>query len=97
MLYTYTAKSTAGDIQTGQIDATDVDDVKRALREKSLYPIDIQKKTSASIWSSLFARQDKSALRKRDLRPADGCDEPQDHLPRFHHWYVTAPPKPGPA
>jgi type II secretory pathway component PulF len=67
MLYTYTAKSTAGDIQTGQIDATDVDDVKRALREKSLYPIDIQKKTSASIWSSLFARQDKSALRKRDL------------------------------
>jgi type II secretory pathway component PulF len=67
MLFTYTAKSTAGDIQTGQIDATDVDDVKRALREKSLYPIDIQKKTSASFWSSLFTRQDKSALRNRDL------------------------------
>jgi type II secretory pathway component PulF len=67
MLFTYTAKSTAGDIQTGQIDATDVDDVKRALREKSLYPIDIQKKTSNSIWSSLFTRQDKSALRKREL------------------------------
>ena len=62
MLFTYTAKSTAGDIQTGQIDANDVDDVKRALREKSLYPIDIQKKTSTSIWSSLFTRQDKSAF-----------------------------------
>jgi type II secretory pathway component PulF len=67
MLFTYTAKSTAGDIQTGQIDAEDVDAVKRALREQSLYPIDIQRKTSTSIWTSLFSRREKSALGKRDL------------------------------
>jgi type II secretory pathway component PulF len=67
MLYTYAAKSTSGDIQTGQIDANDVDEVKRALREQSLYPIDIQTKASATFWSSLFARRDKTALKKRDV------------------------------
>jgi type II secretory pathway component PulF len=67
MLFTYTAKSASGDIQTGQLDADDVEGVKRALREQSLYPIDIQKKTANSIWSSLFTRRDKTALRPRDL------------------------------
>ncbi|HEY4232532.1 MAG TPA: type II secretion system F family protein [Lacipirellulaceae bacterium] len=67
MLFTYTAKSTSGDIQTGQIDADDVDAVKRALREQSLFPIDIQRKTATSIWTSLISRRDKSALGKRDL------------------------------
>jgi type II secretory pathway component PulF len=67
MLFTYTAKSATGDIQTGQIDADDVDAVKRALREQSLFPIDIQKKASNSIWARLFTRREKSALSKRDL------------------------------
>jgi type II secretory pathway component PulF len=67
MLYTYTAKSTTGDIQTGQLDADDVDGVKRALREQSLYPIDIQKRAAKSIWTAVFSRREKSALTKRDV------------------------------
>jgi len=67
MQFTYTAKSSAGEIQTGQIDGDDVDQVKRALREKSLFPIDIQKVDAASSWLFFFGRRDRSALRKRDL------------------------------
>jgi len=37
-------------------------------REQSLYPIDIQRKTSTSIWTSLFFRAAKSRpSAKRDL------------------------------
>jgi len=67
MQFTYTAKSSAGDIQTGQIDADDVDQAKRALREKSLFPIDIRQKGVGSRWAFLTGRADKTAMRKRDL------------------------------
>ena len=67
MQFTYTAKSSAGDIQTGQIDGESVDQVKRALREKSLFPIDIREEDTASRWLFLFGRRDKLAMRKRDL------------------------------
>ena len=67
MIFTYTAKSNAGDIQTGQIDADDVEAVKRALREKSLFPIDIRKKGSEGGWARLFSRRYAPALRKREL------------------------------
>src|SRR3990172_675745 len=45
----------------------DVEQVKRALRERSLYPIDIRQKGSGSRWASFVGRRDKSAMRKRDL------------------------------
>jgi type II secretory pathway component PulF len=67
MQFTYTAKSSAGDIQTGQIDGDDVDQVKRALREKSLFPIDIREESAASRWLLFSGRRDRSAMRKRDL------------------------------
>jgi type II secretory pathway component PulF len=67
MQFTYTAKSNAGDIQTGQIDGENVEQVKRALREKSLFPIDIRAEDTASRWLFLFGRRDKLAMRKRDL------------------------------
>jgi type II secretory pathway component PulF len=67
MLFTYTAKSNTGDIQMGQMDAEDVEQVKRALREKSLFPIDIRKKSKASGWAIFQRRSDKASLRSRDL------------------------------
>jgi type II secretory pathway component PulF len=67
MQFTYTAKSSAGDVQTGQIDGDDVDQVKRALREKALFPIDIRAESAASHWPLLSGRRDRSAMRKRDL------------------------------
>ena len=54
MYFTYTAKSSTGDIQTGQIDADDVEQVKRALREKSLFPIDIRKKGTGRAVVAVF-------------------------------------------
>jgi type II secretory pathway component PulF len=67
MQFTYTAKSSAGDVQTGQIDGDGVDQVKRALREKALFPIDIRAESAASHWPLLSGRRDRSAMRKRDL------------------------------
>ncbi len=67
MQFTYTAKSSAGDIQTGQIDADDVDQAKRALREKALFPIDVRQKGTRSRWAFITGRADKTAMRKRDL------------------------------
>jgi type II secretory pathway component PulF len=67
MIFTYTAKSNSGDIRTGQIDAADVDEVKRALREQSLFAIDVQKKVSEGGWTMFSGRKNTSALRKRDL------------------------------
>ena len=46
MQYVYTAKSKLGDIQSGHISAADVEAAKRALREQSFFPIDIQSKTA---------------------------------------------------
>src|SRR3989304_4191833 len=67
MQFTYTAKSTAGDIQTGQIDAADVDEAKRALREQSLYPIDVRTKGSGSRWASMASYGDAPTMRRREL------------------------------
>ncbi len=67
MQFTYTAKSNSGDIQSGYIDADDVDQAKRALREKSLFPIDVRQQGARSTWARFTGRTPKSALRKRDL------------------------------
>jgi type II secretory pathway component PulF len=67
MQFTYTAKSTTGDIQTGQISAADVDAVKRALREQSLFVIDVRKKAGNTLWKSVFGARERSGLSKRDL------------------------------
>src|SRR6478736_904341 len=66
MQFVYTAKSKTGDIQSGHISAADVDAVKRALREQSLFAIDIRKKAAASPFK-LFGSREKGALSKRDL------------------------------
>jgi type II secretory pathway component PulF len=67
MQFTYTAKSAAGDIQTGQITAPDVDAVKRALREQSLFLIDVRKKGAVSPLKALFGSRERGSLSKRDL------------------------------
>jgi type II secretory pathway component PulF len=67
MQFAYTAKSKTGDIQTGHISAPDVEAVKRALREQSLFAIDIRKKVTSSTFKALLGWRDKSALSKRDL------------------------------
>jgi len=67
MQFTYTAKTSAGDIQTGHISAADLDAVKRALREQSLYLIDARKKVVDSPLRALFGSRERGALSKRDL------------------------------
>jgi type II secretory pathway component PulF len=67
MQFLYTAKSATGDIQTGQISAADVDAVKRALREQSLFVIDVRKKAGNSLWKAVFGARERSGLSKRDL------------------------------
>src|SRR5882757_3181984 len=67
MQFVYTAKSKNGDIQTGHITAADVEAVKRALREQSLFAIDIRKKVTNSAFKALLGWRDKSTLSKRDL------------------------------
>jgi len=66
MQFLYTAKTAAGEIQTGHITAADVEAVKRALREQSLFLIDVRKKTEISPWKLLGAR-DRATLSRRDL------------------------------
>jgi type II secretory pathway component PulF len=63
----YTAKTSSGDIQTGHISAADVEAVKRALREQSLFVIDVRKKASNTLWKTLFGARERAALSKRDL------------------------------
>ncbi len=67
MQFAYTAKSASGDIQTGHITAADVDAVKRALREQSLFLIDVRKKAGVSPLKALFGSRERGALSKRDL------------------------------
>jgi type II secretory pathway component PulF len=67
MQFVYTAKSKNGDIQTGHITAADVEAVKRALREQSLFAIDIRKKVTNSAYKALLGWRDKTTLSKRDL------------------------------
>src|SRR3954467_7900053 len=67
MQFVYTAKSKTGDIQTGHITAADVDAVKRALREQSLFAIDIRKKVTNSAFKAILGWRDKTTLSKRDL------------------------------
>ena len=67
MQFVYTAKIAAGDIQTGHISAADVDAVKRALREQSLFLIDVRKKAGNSPLKALFGSRDRASLSKRDL------------------------------
>jgi type II secretory pathway component PulF len=67
MQYVYTAKSKLGDIQSGHISAGDIEAAKRALREQSLFPIDIRTKTAKSPFKSLLGSRERAALSKRDL------------------------------
>src|SRR3954464_6796718 len=67
MQFAYTAKSKTGDIQTGHITAADVDAVKRALREQSLFAIDIRKKVTNSAFKAILGWRDKTSLSRRDL------------------------------
>ena len=67
MQFIYTAKTASGDIHTGHISAADVGAVKRALREQSLFLIDVRKKAGNSPLAALFGSRDRGALSKRDL------------------------------
>jgi type II secretory pathway component PulF len=67
MQFVYTAKTSSGDIQTGHISAADVEAVKRALREQSLFVIDVRKKASNTLWKTFFGGRERGALAKRDL------------------------------
>jgi len=67
MQFTYTAKSAAGDVQTGQITAADVDAVKRALREQSLFLIDVRKKGAVTPLRALLGSRERGGLSRRDL------------------------------
>lgn len=66
MQFAYTAKTTAGEIQTGRLTAADVESVKRTLREQNLFVIDVQKGTGKSVWKSVFEPR-RTKLNKRDL------------------------------
>jgi type II secretory pathway component PulF len=67
MQFTYTAKTTAGDIHTGQMTAADVAAVRRALREQKLFPIDVQEQVGPSLWQSLFGSRERASLSRREL------------------------------
>jgi type II secretory pathway component PulF len=67
MQFVYTAKSSSGDIQTGHMTAADVETVRRALREQSLFPIDVRKRTADTLWKSIFGKRERAGISKRDL------------------------------
>ncbi|HEX2476305.1 MAG TPA: type II secretion system F family protein [Lacipirellulaceae bacterium] len=67
MQFTYTAKTATGDIQTGHVSAPDGDAVKRALREQSLFVIDVRRKAKDTLWKTLFGGRGRGSLSKRDL------------------------------
>jgi type II secretory pathway component PulF len=67
MQFIYTAKTAAGEIQTGHISAADVEAVKRALREQSLFLIDVRKKATNSPIKLLLGARERGSLSKRDL------------------------------
>jgi type II secretory pathway component PulF len=67
MQFTYTAKTTAGEIQSGHMTAADIAAVKRALREQKLFPIEVRKKAGETLWGSLFRSRDRTSLSRRDL------------------------------
>jgi type II secretory pathway component PulF len=67
MQFAYTAKTNAGEIQTGQMTAADVEGVKRALREQNLFLIDVQQGSGESVWTSLFESRERAKISKRDL------------------------------
>jgi type II secretory pathway component PulF len=67
MQFVYTAKSKLGDIQSGHISAADIEAAKRALREQSLFPIDISSKAGKSPFKALLGARDRAPLSKRDL------------------------------
>jgi type II secretory pathway component PulF len=67
MQFIYTAKTSSGEIQTGHISAPDVEAVKRALREQSLFVIDVRKKAGSTLWKAVFGARERSGLSKRDL------------------------------
>jgi type II secretory pathway component PulF len=67
MQFIYTAKTASGEIQTGHVSAPDVEAVKRALREQSLFAIDVRKKGVESPLKALLGARDRAALSKRDL------------------------------
>jgi type II secretory pathway component PulF len=67
MQFVYTAKTSSGDIQTGHISAADVEAVKRALREQSLFAIDVRKKATNTLWKTIVGARERSGLSRRDL------------------------------
>lgn len=67
MQFAYTAKTTAGDIHTGQMTAGDVEAVKRALREQGLFPIDISSRVAGSAWTSFWGARERARMSRRDL------------------------------
>lgn len=67
MQFAYTAKTNAGEIQTGQMTAADVEDVKRSLREQNLFLIDVQKDSGDSLLTSLLESHERAKISKRDL------------------------------
>ncbi len=67
MQFAYTAKTAAGDIQTGQMTAGDVDGAKRALREQGLFPIDVSRNAATTVWNSIRGSRERSRLNRRDL------------------------------
>jgi type II secretory pathway component PulF len=67
MQFTYTAKTSSGDIHTGQMTAPDVTAVKRALREQKLFPIDVHIKAADTFWRALLAPRERRGISKRDL------------------------------
>jgi type II secretory pathway component PulF len=67
MQFIYTAKTAGGDIQTGHVSAPDVEAVKRALRDQSLFVIDVRRKAKDTLWKTLFGGRERAGLSKRDL------------------------------
>ncbi len=67
MQFVYTAKSSSGELQTGQMSAASVDGVKRALREQSLFAIEVRKKAGDTLWKSILGARNRGKLSKRDL------------------------------
>jgi type II secretory pathway component PulF len=67
MQFTYTAKTSGGDIQSGHMTAADMAAVKKSLREQKLFPIDVRKKAADTMWRSLFGSRGRSGLSRREL------------------------------
>lgn len=67
MQFSYSAKSTAGDMLSGIMNADSIEQVRRRLREEDLFPMSVTKRTFAQDFFAFHVRKPRVRIKKREL------------------------------